>query len=74
MDKAEWLKLTRAIYAASNAFHETLRDRGYSVSYGGADNYTTGTIFRADDSPAVFNPMGTLSIQWKLKKIESKEE
>jgi hypothetical protein len=66
MTKEERIKLLRALAAASNAFHDTLREKGYSVSYG-YDNFNTGSIRKNDCKPYENWSLGDLTISWKLK-------
>lgn len=67
MSKEERVKLLRALTAASNAFHDVLREHGYTVSYGGSDCYQTGSISKLDTKPYETDYIGDLSITWHIK-------
>lgn len=63
----ERVDLIHALMAASNAFHDTLKEHGYYVSYG-LDNSKTGSIKKLD-IPAHRNwSLGDLTIVWKIKE------
>lgn len=66
MDKTERIELLRALTAASNAFHDTLKAHGYTVSYG-LDNSKTGSIRKVDVPAHMSWSLGDLKISWKLK-------
>lgn len=68
MKNEERLRLIRALAAASNAFHDTLRERGYSVSYGASDCFQTGSIRKLDVPPYNSRHLGDLTITWKIKE------
>lgn len=65
MTHEEKMHLLHALMAASNAFHKSLRESGYHVSYG-MDK--TGSIYK-DGVPLPHRwPLGELTIKWELKK------
>lgn len=68
MTKEERIHLLRALAAASNAFHDTLRERGYEVSYGLNDPHS-GSIHKLGRHPCDTWPLGDLEIRWKLRKV-----
>lgn len=65
MDKAERVELIRALTAASNAFHDKLRDMGYEVSYG-LDGIYIGSIRKLGVPLYESRHLGDLKISWKL--------
>lgn len=66
LEKAERISLLRALAEASNAFHDTLKKRGYSVSYGALDCFRTGSIRKLDVPPYNSHHLGDLTIVWNL--------
>ena len=67
MSTEERLSLIRALIAASNAFHDTLKENGYSVSYG-LDNTKRGSIRKIDVPLHESWSLSELTISWELKK------
>lgn len=66
MDKTERIELLRALTAASNAFHDKLRENGYEVSYG-LDGVYIGSIRKLGVPVYESRHLGDLKISWKLK-------
>ena len=66
MNNQEKHNLVRALMAASNAFHASLRESGYHVSYGLNDS-RTGFIINDNSDDIVKWPVGQLTIKWELK-------
>lgn len=64
----ERMRLVRALTKASNAFHDSLRESGYNVSYG-LNDFHTGSIYDSRKSFPDSWPLGDLTIQWTLKNI-----
>lgn len=71
LSKEERLRLLGALIKASNAFHDSLKESGYHVSYSLRDLHTGSII---DDSRPTWDswPLGELTIKWKLNS--EKEE
>lgn len=67
MKNEERISLIRALTAASNAFHDTLKKHGYGVSYGASDCFQTGSIRKLDAPPYNSRHLGDLTIVWKIK-------
>lgn len=67
MKKEEKINLIRSLIAASNAFHDKLKECGYSVSYGASDLFQTGSIRKLDVAPYNSCHLGDLTIVWKIK-------
>lgn len=67
LSNEERVNLIHALMAASNAFHDTLKEHGYSVSYG-LDNTKTGCIKKLDVPPHENWSLGDVTISWNLKK------
>lgn len=66
MDNKEKMRLIRALEAASNAFHDALREHGYYVSYSITEPWD-GSI-RDNSKPITQQThLGSLEIKWKLK-------
>lgn len=63
----EKINLIHSLMAASNAFHDKLKECGYYISYG-LDGTKTGKIKRVDVPPNENWSLGDLSIIWKIKK------
>ena len=61
------IELLRALEAASNAFHAELHKRGLEVSYSLNDTHT-GTIYKRNAHPTDCQPLGEITIKWKLNK------
>ena len=70
MNKEERIELLRALTAASNAFYDTLKAHGYTVSYG-LDNSKIGSIRKVDVPAHMSWSLGDLSITWKIKDSTS---
>lgn len=70
MDRKEKMRLLRALTKADNAFHASLRESGYEVSYSIYDG-RTGSIY--DMSKPTWDrwPLGELTIKWSLKKEDA---
>lgn len=71
LGKEEHLRLLRALIKANNAFHDSLKESGYHVSYSLLDTLT-GSIY--DDARPTWDrwPLGELTIKWKLN-VEKEE-
>ena len=65
MEKSERIKLLRALTKASNAFHDSLCESGYDVSYD-LGNSVGGVIDLSKKSFERF-PLASLEIKWKIK-------
>ena len=61
------IELLRALEAADNAFHLEMEKRGLHLGYSLNDT-NTGTIFRSDAHPVDNQPLGEVTIKWKLSK------
>ena len=71
MNPKERSDLLLALIAASNAFHNALKKRGYDVSYGLSDPHE-GHIYKLNEkSEAVGWPLGKISVRWKLEKEDA---
>ena len=68
MEKAERVKLLRALAAASNAYHDELRKRGYDISYGLNDFHKGSIIDLSKHCCADDRFVGTVSIVTSIKK------
>lgn len=70
MDRKEKMRLLRALTKADNAFHKSLRESGYEVSYSIYDG-RTGSIY--DMSKPTWDrwPLGELTIKWSLRREKS---
>ena len=65
MSSPERLRLLRALVKASNAFHKSLEEDGYRVSYilGGK----IGDIYNLNRKEPDRWPLGELEIKWRVK-------
>lgn len=70
MTKQEHIRLLRALTAADNAFHASLREAGYDVSYSIYDGHT-GSIYDLSKPTWDRWPLGELTIKWSLRKEKS---
>lgn len=67
MNGEERIDLIHALMAASNAFHNTLRESGYEVSYG-LDGTKIGSIHKRGVPDARNWALGELIIAWQLEE------
>ena len=66
MEKEERIALLHALMKADNAFHASLRESGYTVSYG-LDDTRTGSVHKVSRNPTDTWPLADLTIKWKLR-------
>jgi hypothetical protein len=66
MSSPERLRLLRALAKASNAFHESLKQDGYSVSYGLGKS--VGSLYDLNQKEHDRWPLGEIEIKWRVKK------
>lgn len=66
MSNEERINLIRALVAASNAFHDVMREHGFAISYG-LDNTKTGSIKKLDVPAHESWSLGNLTIAWDIK-------
>lgn len=67
MSSPERLRLLRALVKASNAFHKSLRQDGYSVSYGLGKS--VGSLYDLNQKEPVLWPLGEIEIKWRVKEF-----
>ena len=67
MSSSERLRLLRALVKASNAFHKSLRQDGYSVSYGLGKS--VGSLYDLNQKEPVLWPLGEIEIKWRVKEF-----
>jgi len=65
MSSPERLRLLRALVKASNAFHKSLREDGYSVSYGLGKS--AGSLYDLNREEQDRWPLGEIKIRWRVK-------
>ena len=66
MERKERWRLLKALAKASNAFHRSMEESGYRISYGLGEK--KGSIL--DSSKPIHEswPIGSLSIEWQIEK------
>lgn len=66
MDNLERIDILRALVKASNAFHQSMKESGYYISYPIGEK--TGEILKTEKAFCNNCPLGTLTLRWELKK------
>ena len=62
----ERIGLIHALMAASNAFHKTLKEYGYGVSFG-LDGTKIGSLYKTSELQYERSYLGEVTIQWKIE-------
>ena len=69
MTKEQHKRLRHALIAADNAFHASMRESGFTISYG-LNAPHDGSIYDAQDQNIPCWPIGRIKIEWNINKYE----